>query len=99
MGVGGGGRDGERPRSQEVEERWRLYLALHCHQQNESCIKMGSEESRFNVSLIVADKVTKAVSIQTINFQRSRTEVEVFRLNYQPKPVLTRLRLTSLNQS
>ena len=27
------------------------YLSLHCHHQNDSCIKMGSDESHFNVSL------------------------------------------------
>ena len=27
-----------------------IYLSLHCHHQNDSCIKMGSDESRFNVS-------------------------------------------------
>ena len=35
------------------------YLSLHCHHQNDSCIKMGSDESHFNASLIVKDKVTK----------------------------------------
>ena len=34
--------------------RWRkreiIYLSLHCHHQNDSCIKMGSDESHFNVS-------------------------------------------------
>ena len=35
-----------------------IYLSLHCHHQNDSCIKMGSDESRFNVSLTVRDKVT-----------------------------------------
>ena len=35
-GVGGGGR--------EI-----IYLSLHCHHQNDSCIKMGSDESHFNV--------------------------------------------------
>ena len=40
-----------------------MYLSLHCHHQNDSCIKMGSDESHFNVSLIVRDKVTiKTVS-------------------------------------
>ena len=34
-----------------------INLPLHCHHQNDSCIKMGSDESRFNVSLIVRDKV------------------------------------------
>ena len=28
-----------------------IYLSLHCHNQNDSCIKMGRDESRFNVSL------------------------------------------------
>ena len=40
-----------------------IYLSLHCHHQNDSCIKMGSDESHFNVSLIVSDKITKRVSI------------------------------------
>ena len=30
-----------------------MYLSLHCHQQNDSCVKMGSDESHFNVSLIM----------------------------------------------
>ena len=30
-----------------------IYLSLHCHHQNDSCIKMGSDESHFNVSLII----------------------------------------------
>ena len=36
-----------------------IYLSLHCHHQNDSCIKMGSDESHFNVSLTVRDKVTR----------------------------------------
>ena len=34
-------------------------VSLHCHHQNDFCIKMGSDESHFNVSLIVRDKVTR----------------------------------------
>ena len=37
--VGGGGR--------EI-----IYLSLHCHYKNDSCIKMGSDESHFNISLL-----------------------------------------------
>ena len=37
-GYGGGG------------EREIIYLSLHCHHQNDFCIKMGSDESHFNVS-------------------------------------------------
>ena len=36
-----------------------IYLSLHCHNQNDFCIKVGSDESHFNVSLIVKDKVTR----------------------------------------
>ena len=42
----------------EVGEREIIYLSLHCHQQNDSCINMGSNESHFNDSSIVRDKVT-----------------------------------------
>ena len=28
-----------------------IYLSLHCHPQNDSCIKMASDESHFNVSV------------------------------------------------
>ena len=31
-------------------EREIIYLSLHCHHQNDFCIKMGSDESHFNVS-------------------------------------------------
>ena len=57
-----------------------IYLSLHCHHQNDSCIKVGSDESHFNVSLIVRDKVTRQRS-QTTTFEekgepkRIRTEV------------------------
>ena len=62
--MGGGGR----------EEVWRwgkreiIYLSLHCHHQNDSCIKMGSDESHFNVSLTVRDKVTRQCP-QTTTFE------------------------------
>ena len=56
------------------------YLSLHCHHQNDSCIKVGSDESQLNVSLIVRDKVTRQCP-QTTNLEekgepkRYRTEV------------------------
>ena len=61
-------------------EREIIYLSLHCHHQNDSCVKMGSDESHFNVSLIVRDKVTRQCP-QTTRFEekgyptRIRTEV------------------------
>ena len=29
-----------------------IYLSLHCHHQNDLCIKLGSDESHFNVSYL-----------------------------------------------
>ena len=58
-----------------------LYLLLHCHHQNDFCIKVGSYESHFNGSLIVRDKVTRQCPQTTYMFQekgepkRIRTEV------------------------
>ena len=52
--MGGGGEEVWRWGKREI-----IYLSLHCHHQNESYIKMGSDESHFNVSLIVRDKVTR----------------------------------------
>ena len=57
-----------------------LYLSLHCHHQNDSCIKMGNDESHFNASLIVKDKVTGQCPQTTIfeekgEPKRIRTEV------------------------
>ena len=57
-----------------------IYLSLRCHHQNDSCIKLGSDESHFNVSLIVREKVTRLCP-QTTTFdekgepKRSQTEI------------------------
>ena len=40
MEVGGGGGG----------KRAIIYLSLHCHHQNDFCIKMGSDDSHVNVS-------------------------------------------------
>ena len=48
-----------------------IYLSLHCHHQNDSCIKMDSAESHFNVSLIVKDEVTRQC-LQTITFLKRK---------------------------
>ena len=66
----------------EVREREIIYLSLHCHHQNDSCIEMGSNESHFNVSLIVRDQVTRQCP-QTTTFEKKgepmwiRTEVRL----------------------
>ena len=49
-GYGGGG------------EREIIYLSLRCHHQNDSCIKMGSDESHFNVSVGSDGQSHKVVS-------------------------------------
>ena len=47
-------RDGEK---REIIYVWRwgereiTYLSLYCHHQSDTCIKMGSDESHFNVSV------------------------------------------------
>ena len=33
------------------EKRAIIYLSLHCHHQSDSCIKMGSDDSHFNISV------------------------------------------------
>ena len=55
MGGGGGGMEvGEEGDSLSLSLYIYIYIyiSLHCHHQNDSCIKMGSDESHFNVSLI-----------------------------------------------
>ena len=49
-------RDGEKEGKGYVQ-RWRekeiIYLSLHCHHQNDFCIKVGTDEALFNVSSVV----------------------------------------------
>ena len=57
-----------------------MYLSKHCHHQNDSCIKMVSDERPLNVSLTVRDKVTRQCPQTTIfeekgQPKRIRTEV------------------------
>ena len=69
------------------KEVWRwgtreiIYLSLHCHHQNDSCIKMGSDESHFNVSVKSDGQSHRTVSTNHNLFEekgelkRYRTEV------------------------
>ena len=73
-GYGGGGK-------REI-----IYLSLQCHHQNDSCIKMGSDRSHFNVSLIVRDKATRQCPQTTASEEKG-----------QPKQIQTEVPLlTSL---
>ena len=68
-----------------------IYLSLHCHHQNDSCIKMSGDESHFNVSLTVRDKVTRQCP-QTATFFKRRES----RSGVEPRPLcLPAKRLTS----
>ena len=75
-------RDGERG-SGGMEVGERDIISLHCHHRNDSCIRMGSDESHFNVSLIVRDRITRQCP-QTTTFEekgepkRYRTKVPLF---------------------
>ena len=62
-------------------EREIIYLLLDCHHQNDSCIKMGSDESHFNVSVGSDGRSHRTVSTNHNLFEekgetkRYRTEV------------------------
>ena len=63
------------------EEGEYIYLSLHCHHQNGSCIKMGSDESHLNVSVGSDGQSHKTASTNHSLFEekgqpkRYRTEV------------------------
>ena len=61
--------------------RWRereiIYLSLHCHHQNDSCIMMGCDENHSNVLLIVRDKSQDSFHIpQLLKGKESRSRFE-----------------------
>ena len=73
----------------EVGEEGGFYLSvsLYCHHQNASCIKKGSDESHFNISLIVTQLCHKSVS----------TNHNLFKEKGEPKQIRTKVPLlTSL---
>ena len=65
----------------EVGEREIIHLSPHCHHQNDFCIKMGSDESHFNVSVGSDGQSHRTVSANHNLFEekgepkRYRTEV------------------------
>ena len=63
-----------------------IYLSLHCHHQNDSCIKVGSDERHFNVSLIVKNKVTRQCHRpQRLRERRAEADSNRGSSAYQPK--------------
>ena len=71
----------------EVGGEGDIYLSLHCHHQNDFCMKVGSNESHFNVSLIVRDKVTRLCP-----------ETTIFEEKGEPKRIRTEFRRPSAYQ-
>ena len=55
-----------------------IYLSLHCHHQKDSCIKMGSDESHFNVSVGSDGQSDKTVSTNhnLLKRKESRSGIE-----------------------
>ena len=49
-----------------------IYLSLHCHHQNDSYIKMGTDESHFNVSVGSDGQSHKTVSTNHNLFEEKR---------------------------
>ena len=78
--VGGGGGEGG---MREI-----IYLSLHCHHQNDSCITMGSNESHFNVSVGSNGQSHKTVYTNH-NLFEERGEPKLYRTEVLP---LTSLR-------
>ena len=69
-----------------------MYLSLHCHHQNDSCIKVGSDEGHFNVSLTVRDS-HKQDSVHRPQFLRKNES----RSGFEPKSFCLPLGQTASN--
>ena len=77
-------RDGEKGGGARGVWRWGereiIYLSVHCHHHNNFCIKMGSDENHFNVSVGRDGQRDKTVSTNNLSEEkgqpkRYRTEV------------------------
>ena len=76
----------------EVGERESIYLSLHCHLQNDSCIKMGSDERHFNVS-IKSDGQSHSTVSTNHNLFEEKGEPKRYRTEVLPLTNLTPYRL------
>ena len=65
-----------------------MYLSLRCHHQNDSCIKMGSDESHFNVSVGSDGQSHKTVST-THNLFEEKGQPKRYRTEILPLTSLT----------
>ena len=65
-----------------------IYLSLHCHHQNDFCIKVGSDKSHFNVSLGSDGQSHKTVSTNH-NLSEEKGEPKRYRTEVLPFTSLT----------
>ena len=72
----------------EVGEREIIYLSLHCHRQNDFCIKVGSDESHFNVSVGSEGQSHKTASTNH-NLSEEKGEPKRYRTAVLPLTSLT----------
>ena len=78
---------------------YKLYLSLHCHRQNDFCIKIGSDESHFNFSVGSGGQSHKTVSTNHNLFEekgelkryRSGVIPRLFVLNSENDPDLSKV--------
>ena len=63
-----------------------IYLSQHCHHQNDSCIKMGSNESHFDVSLIVRRLCPLTTAFLKKKESQSRIKLRPFCFKLAHKP-------------
>ena len=69
-------------------EREIIYLSLHCHHQNDSCSKMGSDENHFNVSVESDGQSHRTVSTNH-NLSEEKGEPKRYRTEVLPLTNLT----------
>ena len=69
-------------------EREIIYLSLHCHHQNDFCIKMGSDESHCNVSVGSDGQSHRTVSTNH-NLFEEKGETKRYRTEVLPLTSLT----------
>jgi len=83
-------RDGEKEggRGYGGEGGGRLYLSLHCHHQNDSCIRVGSDDSHFNVSVGSDGQSHRTVSTNQ-NLFEEKGEPKRYRTKVLPFSSLT----------
>ena len=81
-----GGEKGGRGYGGGWGEKEIIYLSLHCHHQNDFCIKVGSDKSHFNVCINCEGQSHKSVSTDHNFWRERRAEADSNRCPsaYQP---------------